>query len=423
MTRQRLQEHRWSSPQLLAVAAVGLYAVVVLVLVPEGSPSIGGRLVALAVIVGVLAVAWWIAEKAPGWAQGSAMLLSGLAAIAVFGGVVVERLLDGMSFGDMAGLVAGIAGVVLVVGGWRRLLRGVPRVWLRAGMAVIGSLLLVQFVLLPAGVALRATNRARPLSTSRTPATLGLPYEEVRITSSDGTRLAAWWIPSRNGAAMIALPGASSTRAAVLDHADLLAESGYGVLLLDYRGHGESEGRGMQFGWGAERDVSAAISFVLGRSGVTRGVGLIGLSMGGEVALTTAALDHRVEAVVAEGASARNWSDARLEENAHPISYANEWLMFNLVPLFTPEDPPIPLVEAVRRIRAPVLLIAGSPSNEASLSALYAETAPNVVTLWPLPDTPHTGALRTHPSEYTQRVLDLFGSALLGAERESMRGG
>lgn len=76
----------------------------------------------------------------------------------------------------------------------------------------------------------------------------------------------------------------------------------------------------------------------------------------------------------------------------------------------------LPLVEAVRRIRSPVLLIAGRPSNEAKLSRLYAERAPEAVTLWALPDTAHTAALRTHPEEYRRRVLGFFDNTLLDPE-------
>jgi pimeloyl-ACP methyl ester carboxylesterase len=399
----------------IATVAIAVYMLAALVVFPEGDPSAGARLVALAVIGALLVAAWAIGRWAPRWARGLAMLLAGLAAITAVGAAVVERLGDGVAVSDALGLVAGAAGAFLVVGGWRRLLGGVPRAWLRAVIAVVATILVAQFVLLPAGVAVRATNRARPISSGRTPAAVGLAYEEVRITSSDGTGLAAWWVPSENGAAVIALPGASSTRENVLDHGALLAREGYGVLLLDYRGHGESEGRGMQFGWGAERDVSAAISHVLRRPEVTKRVGLLGLSMGGEIALTTAAVDQRVDAVVAEGASARTWEDARREEDAHPVSLANEWFIFHLVPLLTPAPEPIPLVTAVRRIRAPVLLIAGRPSNEATLSRLYAKTAPGVVTLWSLPDTAHTAALRTHPAEYRERVLEHFDEVLLGS--------
>ena len=56
--------------------------------------------------------------------------------------------------------------------------------------------------------------------------------------------LAGWYAPSRNGAAVVLLHGAGSTRSNVLDEAVVLAEHGYGVLMLDARGHGESAGRG-----------------------------------------------------------------------------------------------------------------------------------------------------------------------------------
>ena len=72
-------------------------------------------------------------------------------------------------------------------------------------------------------------------------------------------------------------------------------EAGYGALLVDPRGHGDSGGRLMDFGWGAERDAHAAVSWVLDRPEVTGGVALFGLSMGGEIALTAAAGDRPVE--------------------------------------------------------------------------------------------------------------------------------
>jgi dipeptidyl aminopeptidase/acylaminoacyl peptidase len=97
---------------------------------------------------------------------------------------------------------------------------------------------------------------------------------------------------------VIVLTGSGSTRDDVLDHAALVARAGYGALFLDFRGHGNSGGRIMDLGWGAERDVHSAVSWVLGQPGVTR-VGVLGLSMGGEVALTAAAEDPRIAAVVA----------------------------------------------------------------------------------------------------------------------------
>ena len=281
------------------------------------------------------------------------------------------------------------------------------------GDRLVATVFVAQFVLLPAVVALDLTNRPRPIGSERTPADVGLPFEDVRISSQDGTSLSAWWVPSRNGAAIVLLPGPGSTRHAVLDHAALITRHGYGALLLDWRGHGRSAGRSMEFGWGAHHDVSAAISFLLEQPSVTRSVGVLGLSLGGEVALTVAALDHRIRAAVVEGVSARTWADARLEPDPHPVGYLNAWLTFALVGILAPEEAPDPLIDLVPRIEAPVLMISGSPSNERKLNPIYAGVSQDRITLWSLPDTPHIQALRRHPDGYERRVVTVF-DALLG---------
>jgi hypothetical protein len=67
----------------------------------------------------------------------------------------------------------------------------------------------------------------------------------------------------------------------------------------------------------------------------------------------------------------------------------------------------------VTRIDAPVLMISGAPANERRLDPVYADAAPDTITLWPLPDTPHTRALGTHPAEYERRVIGVLDGALL----------
>jgi pimeloyl-ACP methyl ester carboxylesterase len=342
------------------------------------------------------------------------MLLVGFTMIAVAGGVVAKRLVDDLSLVTLLGAVASTAGVILVVVGWKLSLSGIARRWARITIAILSTILVAQFLVLPAGVALDVTNRPRPTGSSRTPADVGLRFEDVRIRSADGTLLSAWWIAPENGAAIVLLPGSGSTRHAVLDHAALVARHGYGALLLDWRGHGKSEGRSMEFGWGAEADVSAAVSFALSRPAVTRGVGVLGLSLGGEVGLAATALDPRIGAAVVEGVSARSWADARLEPDPHPVGYLNQWLTFVLVGVLAPEARPLPLIDLVTQIDVPVLMISGAPSNERKLDPVYADAAPDVITLWPLPDSPHTQALRTHPTEYERRVISVFDGALQG---------
>jgi pimeloyl-ACP methyl ester carboxylesterase len=396
---------------IVAVWTIALYALIALVLRPEGSPSLGARAFAFVVVLAVAGTLDIAIRRRI--ATGASMTVTGFAMLAVAGGIVAPRVIAGITAREVVGIVAVVGGIVLFVRGWSVLLGRFRHRTVRLAIAAVATLLVAQLVLLPVGAALVATQRVRPTSSGTTPGELGFAFEDVRITADDGARLAAWWIPSSNGAAVILLPGAGSTRDDVLAEAELVADHGYGALLLDARGHGDSEGRSMEFGWGHEQDVSAAISWVLDRPGIER-VGLYGLSMGGEVALTTAALDPRVDAVVAEGASARTWDDAAEEPDPHPVGLANAWLTFVATDLLTPASPPLPLLELVPSIDAPTLLIAGSPANERKLDALYAEAAADRITLWAI-DAPHVGGLATHPDAYADRVLGHLDAALLGA--------
>ena len=60
---------------------------------------------------------------------------------------------------------------------------------------------------------------------------------------------------------------------------------GYGVLLLDARGHGDSGGRAMDLGWFGDLDVTAAVDHLAARDDVDPDrIGAVGMSMGGEEA-------------------------------------------------------------------------------------------------------------------------------------------
>ena len=156
----------------------------------------------------------------------------------------------------------------------------------------------------PGPIALR--RHARPArATCRRP-TSERRYEDVTFTTSDGLRLKGWYIPSRNGAAVISFPGRAARRSA----RELLARHGYGVLLFDRRGEGESEGDPNLFGWQGERDIHAAVAFLQGRPDVDpERIGGIGLSVGGEMMIEAAAESTALKAIVSEGASGRSVRD------------------------------------------------------------------------------------------------------------------
>ena len=82
------------------------------------------------------------------------------------------------------------------------------------------------------------------------------------LETSDGLTLAGWYVPPRNGATVIAFPG----RRQPVPHARLLVRHGYGVLLLDPRGQGGSEGDLVR--WAGDRDLNAGARYLRSRPDV-----------------------------------------------------------------------------------------------------------------------------------------------------------
>ena len=112
------------------------------------------------------------------------------------------------------------------------------------------------------------------------------PGRIVHLVASDGVPIAgSWWPGARPDApAVLLLHGIDSSRASFARHAAWLNGLGYGVLAIDFRGHGESGAAPRTFGLHEARDAAAALAFL--RAGMpNRPVGLIGASLGGAAAL------------------------------------------------------------------------------------------------------------------------------------------
>jgi uncharacterized protein len=207
----------------------------------------------------------------------------------------------------VAGIVL-VTGLVLLIWGAAMLVRAVQGWWRL--LAIPAALALLWFVLFPLTMAVFATNRPRGALGSATPANYGLAYRNVAFHTADGVQLSGWYIPPRNGAAVLLLPGAGSTRAAVLAQGAVLARHGYGALLLDGRGHGRSGGHAMDFGWWGGPDIAAAVSFLDRQPGIRPGkIALLGESMGGEQALAAMGTDPRIRAAVGEGVTGQQLAD------------------------------------------------------------------------------------------------------------------
>jgi pimeloyl-ACP methyl ester carboxylesterase len=344
--------------------------------------------------------------------------LAGVVGVSVGVGIGVMHLAkSGPPAVTLAGLGCLVSGVVLLVWGVAGLVRAVRGWWrLPVVLAVlVGAVLLV----FPTAPALYVTNVPRPSVGDATPRDKGLAYRDVRFRTTDGVTLSGWYVPARNGAAVVLLHGASSTRSAVLDHAAVLARHGYGVLLYDARGHGGSTGRAMDFGWYGDLDVAGAVSFLAAREEVDPDrIGAVGMSMGGEQVVGAAAADDRIRAVVAEGATGRVAGDNEWLSAEYGVrgSLTEAWtgvLEFGLVDLLTEASPPVTLHDAVAATSSPVLLVTASTVAEEMPAARYIRSAsPRTVAVWEVPGAAHTGGLRTRLRAWEGRVIQFLDREL-----------
>jgi pimeloyl-ACP methyl ester carboxylesterase len=240
-------------------------------------------------------------------------------------------------------------------------------------------------------------------------------FEDVTLTTGDHVTLKAWYAPSTNGAAVILIHGAGDSREGLRGYAAMLVRHGYGVLALDLRGHGESEGTTNRLGWQGTRDVGTAVEYLQARDEV-RAIGGLGLSLGGEVLLGAASAYPALQAVVADGATQRSLGELRALESERPL-YRNftARVMFATVQILTGDDPPKPLLDSMVEAKSTAFLLiaGGSNSQEVAFNELFAGTVGSRAALWVAPDAPHTGAFSRHPDEYEQRVTAFFDAKLL----------
>lgn len=349
-------------------------------------------------------------------ARGLALLAIGVVGTVAGAAIGAYHLMViGPTAAAVAGLIALAAGLLQLIRGGAALVRATPGWWrLLAAPAVLALLV---FVMFPLTLAVNATNRPRNPNGAQTPADRGLASTDVEITTEDGVRLSGWYVPSHNGAAVLLLHGAGSTRSALLDHAEILARHGYGTLLLDTRGHGRSGGTAMDFGWYGDLDASAAISYLLSRPDVNDGaIGVVGLSMGGEQAIVAAGSDERIRAVVAEGVTGEQAADHGWLPGGinGAIQRGLEWVMFTGADLLSDASPPMSMRAAIATAAPrPFLLVAGGAvADEVVAGRWFQEAAPSAVTVWTVPGSPHIGALATAPTAWERTVVSFLDAAL-----------
>jgi dipeptidyl aminopeptidase/acylaminoacyl peptidase len=133
---------------------------------------------------------------------------------------------------------------------------------------------------------------------SRHPGRAGIEgLEEVSFACASAGRVAGWYAPARNGAAVVLAHGTGAERSSLLFETGFLARAGFGVLAIDLPGQGASEGR-TRWGVPERQAIIAAVAWLATRGEVdAERIGGLGLSMGAYVLTQAAVLERRLRAV------------------------------------------------------------------------------------------------------------------------------
>jgi uncharacterized protein len=255
-----------------------------------------------------------------------------------------------------------------------------------------------------------------------TPAEVGLDYREVSIQSTDGLELAGWWVPGNDSSQAVVLvsgiEGDKSDRH-VLKTASVYAGAGYGVMMIDLRAQGRSEGERVTMGNQEVRDVRGALLWLNERGFAPGEVVLHGFSLGGATVLR-AAPKSGVAVVVEESA----YSDLplMLRQQLPKVSGLPSFFtpgIFVMGKLFLGIDPwAVRPEEDARRLcqeGMPLLLIHSTDDETTSFEhARRIKTACPEATLWRIEGYEHVGAY-AHP-EYRQRILGFLRTEVFAEE-------
>lgn len=257
------------------------------------------------------------------------------------------------------------------------------------------------------------------------PADLAFPVEEITFAGGDGLTLAGWFVPPQNGAVIILLHGYGGNRTGNIWHAEQLYRAGYGLLLYDQRASGESEGDRRSYGWEDPADVGAAMDYVHGRADAQNAdIGLVGCSIGGQIAMQSAAQYPDITAVWADGASSVRADD--IPPSDHPLlflfrasNYLLDWLFAQRLNI----EPPPALIDQIGHIEPrPVMLVAGGRAHplygsESLIINRYATYAGEGTAVWVIEEAYHCDGPAHRPDEYAERMVDFFDAAFADARK------
>lgn len=251
-----------------------------------------------------------------------------------------------------------------------------------------------------------------------TPDQYKLAYETIDFVSADGVRLRGWFIPAAGGVTgqtIILCHGWGSNRGELLRDTHFLADKGFNLFYFDFRASGESKGLVSSVGYLETRDFDAAYDFLKTHRPQAAGVvGVFGTSMGGSVAIYSAAKYPEIVCLLAENTFlsynrvVANWSWRRLKTPYFPLVAMT--LFFVRRKLKTDPEPYSPRY-SVAGLKMPVLFINGDNDDlvpMADAEELFGMCTSPQKQMWVVAGASHAKCAEVGGEVYRSKVAAFF---------------
>jgi uncharacterized protein len=276
---------------------------------------------------------------------------------------------------------------------------------------------------------LQARKLLRPVRTPMrlTPADVGLAMSEVRIPGPRGP-LAGWHLPARNGCTLLCCHGINDNSGQWLAQiARLHNRDGYGALLFDFAGHGQSEGNQVTYGIRERHDVTAAIEYLRQRGDVDmEHLAILGYSLGAITAVLAAAEHPDLRAVVIESGFSDLYHDiAKLFTRytglpSFPFAHLVIFWGQRIAGVRLSEIRPAQVIG--RLAPRPVLIISDlrdALADEPYDGELLYQAAGEPKELWQVAEAGHVNAFGVEPGAWIERVGGFLNTHLAASVEES----
>jgi len=174
------------------------------------------------------------------------------------------------------------------------------------------------------------------------PSDIGLDYEDVSLTTSDNERLHGWYIPTVDSrGALLFFHGNAGNISHRLDSIKIFHELDMDILIIDYRGYGQSTGKATE--QGTYLDAQAAWDYLINSRRIPADrIIVFGRSLGGAVGAWLG-VQHTPAAVIIESSFSSG------------VAMANRLYPFLPVRLITRLK--YPVADYAARLKCPVLVV------------------------------------------------------------------